>query len=348
MGWFGFNAGSALAADGLATNAFVVTNTAAATAALSWILCEWVVKGKPTVLGAATGGVAGLVAITPAAGFVGPLSAITIGMGAGVFCYSACNLKTKVGYDDALDVVGVHGIGGVWGALATGLFASTAINPDGADGLFFGNPGLIKAQAIAVVATCVLAFIGTSIILGVLNAIMGLRVSREEELMGLDLSEHLESAYAFELPGYGPAVAPVHPPKPVEVPLRPPPAVTPAGGVMRAPPGSTSTRRPPGPGRPEPLKETYAAGARLTTRDQPFWIVVRGVDRKLLREMWQGLCHDYPHNTPGDFNEIYEHTPRFSDDSFTFKKGDANQFRKTIENLLHLYGIEGGVVTVER
>lgn len=171
VGWFGFNAGSALAADGLATNAFVVTNTAAATAALSWTSCEWVVKGKPTVLGAATGVVAGLVAITTAAGFVGALSAIAIGMGAGVFCYSACNLKTKVGYDDSLDVVGVHGIGGVWGALATALFASTAINPDGADGLFFGNPGLIKAQAVAVVATCALAFIGTSIILGVLNAI---------------------------------------------------------------------------------------------------------------------------------------------------------------------------------
>ena len=198
VGWFGFNAGSALAADGLATNAFVTTNTAAAAAVLSWTLSEWVTKGKPTVLGAATGAVAGLVAITPAAGFVGALSAIIIGVGAGVFCYAACNLKTKLGYDDSLDVVGVHGIGGIWGALATGLFASTAINPGGADGLFFGNPAQLKIQAIAVVATCAFAFIGTTIILGVLKAIMGLRVTQEGEMMGLDLSEHSESAYAFE------------------------------------------------------------------------------------------------------------------------------------------------------
>ena len=203
VGWFGFNAGSALAADGLATNAFVTTNTAAATAALSWMFSEWIAKGKPTVLGAATGAVAGLVAITPAAGFVGALSAIAIGIGAGVFCYSACNFKTKLGYDDSLDVVGVHGIGGIWGALATGLFASTAVNPGGADGLFFGNPGQLKIQVIAVAATCGLAFIGTAIILGVLNTIMGLRVTGEDEVMGLDLSEHSESAYALELPGYG-------------------------------------------------------------------------------------------------------------------------------------------------
>jgi len=198
VGWFGFNAGSALAADGLATNAFVTTNTAAAAAVLSWTLSEWVTKGKPTVLGAATGAVAGLVAITPAAGFVGALSAIIIGVGAGVFCYAACNLKTKLGYDDSLDVVGVHGIGGIWGALATGLFASTAINPGGADGLFFGNPAQLKIQAIAVAATCAFAFIGTTIILGVLKAIMGLRVTQEDEMMGLDLSEHSESAYALE------------------------------------------------------------------------------------------------------------------------------------------------------
>lgn len=203
VGWFGFNAGSALAANGLATNAFVVTNTAAAAATLSWMLVEWIAKGKPTVLGAATGAVAGLVAITPAAGFVGALSAIIIGAGAGVLCHMACNLKTRLGYDDSLDVVGVHGVGGIWGALATGLFASTAVNPDGADGLFFGNPGQLTVQVIAVAATCALAFIGTAIILGILKAIMGLRVTEEQEVMGLDLSEHRESAYSLELPGFG-------------------------------------------------------------------------------------------------------------------------------------------------
>jgi hypothetical protein len=312
------------------------------------MVCEWVAKGRPTVLGAATGVVAGLVAITPAAGFVGALSAIAIGIGAGVFCYFAVTLKTKLGYDDSLDVVGVHGIGGIWGALATGLFASTAINPGGADGLFFGNPALLKAQAIAVVATCALAFIGTSIILLVLNAIMGIRVSEEQELMGLDLSEHLESAYAFELPGYGPAAAPVHAPKPAEVSRRPAPPVAPAGGGMRTPPGAGFTRKPPGPAQSERSTETSAAGTGPTTRDQPFRIVVRGVDRKVLREMWQALCHDYPHNTPRDFNEIYEHAPRFGDDSFSFKKGDANRFRKSMENLLHVHGIEEAMVTVER
>jgi Amt family ammonium transporter len=203
VGWFGFNAGSALTAGGLATSAFVVTHTATATAALAWMFTEWITRGNPTILGAASGAVAGLVAITPASGFVGPIPSIVIGAGAGVFCYTACNLKTKLGYDDSLDVVGVHGVGGTWGALATGLFASKAINEAGADGLFYGNPGQMKAQVIAVLATWVLAFVGTTIILKVLDVTMGLRVSEQEEIQGLDLSQHSESAYALELPGYG-------------------------------------------------------------------------------------------------------------------------------------------------
>ncbi|HEV8344486.1 MAG TPA: ammonium transporter [Candidatus Binatia bacterium] len=197
VGWFGFNAGSALAADGLATSAFVVTHIATASAALAWTFSEWMTRGKPTVLGAASGAVAGLVAITPASGFVGPLSSIIIGIGGGVFCYIACNLKTKFGYDDSLDVVGVHGIGGTWGALATGLFASKAINPAGDDGLFFGNPAQLWEQFVAVVATWILAFVGTLIILSILKALMGLRVSDEEERMGLDLSQHNERGYAL-------------------------------------------------------------------------------------------------------------------------------------------------------
>ena len=203
VGWFGFNAGSALAAGGLATSAFVVTHTATASAALAWMFTEWITRGKPTILGAASGAVAGLVAITPASGFVAPIPSIIIGLGAGIFCYTACNLKTKLGYDDSLDVVGVHGIGGTWGALATGLFASKAINEAGADGLFYGNPGQMKAQVIAVLASWVLAFVGTFIILKVLDVTMGLRVSQEEEIQGLDLSQHSESAYALEFPGLG-------------------------------------------------------------------------------------------------------------------------------------------------
>ncbi|MEE8136205.1 MAG: ammonium transporter [Thermodesulfobacteriota bacterium] len=196
VGWFGFNAGSSLAADGLASIAFVTTNTAAAAAVLGWVFTEWISRGKPTVLGAATGAVTGLVAITPAAGFVSPLSALFIGLVAGILCYAAVNMKTRLGYDDSLDVVGVHGIGGTWGCLATGLFASTAVNPGGANGLFFGNPEQLVIQFISVAATWVFAFGGTLVILYVLKAIMGLRVSTEEEVTGLDLSQHGEVAYA--------------------------------------------------------------------------------------------------------------------------------------------------------
>ena len=196
VGWFGFNAGSALAADGLATVAFVTTNTAAAAAALAWMFTEWVTHGKPTALGAASGAVAGLVSITPAAGFVSPMSAIVIGAVGGMLCYKACNLKARLGYDDSLDVVGVHGIGGTWGALATGLFASKAINPAGNDGLFYGNPAQLGVQAVTVVATIVFVLLMTFIILSILKATIGLRVSEEEERMGLDLTQHNERGYA--------------------------------------------------------------------------------------------------------------------------------------------------------
>jgi Amt family ammonium transporter len=202
VGWFGFNAGSALGAGALATSAFVVTNTAAAAAALGWMTAEWISRGKPTVLGAASGAVAGLVAITPASGFVGPVPSILIGIGAGVVCYLACNVKSRFGYDDSLDVVGVHAVGGTWGALATGLFASKAINEAGANGLFYGNAAQLWIQLIGVVATWVFAFVGSLILLKVVDALVGLRVSEEEEFLGLDVSQHSETAYAFEA-GYG-------------------------------------------------------------------------------------------------------------------------------------------------
>ena len=194
VGWFGFNAGSALAADGLATSAFVATHVAAATAALAWLVMDWL-RGKPTMLGAASGAVAGLVAITPAAGFVSPLSALIIGAVGGVLCSIACSLKPKFGYDDSLDVVGVHGVGGTWGALATGLFASKAVNAAGNDGLFFGNPGQLWTQFVTVVVTIVFAMVVTAIILAILKATMGLRVADDEERMGLDLTQHNERAY---------------------------------------------------------------------------------------------------------------------------------------------------------
>jgi Amt family ammonium transporter len=197
FGWFGFNAGSALAAGALASSAFTATHLATAAATLSWVGVEWIVRGKPTTLGAASGAVAGLVAITPAAGFVGPMSAIIIGLVAGVICYLAVLTKPKLGYDDSLDVVGVHCIGGIVGALCTGLFASKLINPAGGNGLFFGNPGQFVIQVIAVVATLVFSFVVSFILFKILDATMGLRVSTEEEVTGLDIGEHQETGYSL-------------------------------------------------------------------------------------------------------------------------------------------------------
>jgi len=197
FGWFGFNAGSALAANGLATSAFVATHIGAAAAALGWVFAEWIVLGKPTTLGVASGVVAGLVAITPASGYVGPMPAMVIGFVAGVVCFFAVRLKARFGYDDALDVVGVHAVGGIWGAPATGLFASIAVNAAGGNGLFFGNPRQFLIQAVAVIATISFAFVGSFILLKVTDALVGLRVSSDAEILGLDLSEHDENAYEF-------------------------------------------------------------------------------------------------------------------------------------------------------
>jgi len=198
FGWFGFNAGSALAANGLAINAFVVTHVAAATAALTWMLISWWQTRKASVVGVGAGAVAGLVAITPASGFVDVAPAIAIGAGAGAFCYMAVQLRHRLHLDDTLDVVGVHGVGGAWGALATGIFATVAVNAAGANGLIHGNPGQLGAQALAVVVTLAYSLVVTLLILRVLDLVLGLRVSEEEEKIGLDMSQHGERAYAFQ------------------------------------------------------------------------------------------------------------------------------------------------------
>jgi Amt family ammonium transporter len=197
FGWFGFNAGSALASGALASSAFTATHFATCAAALSWISTEWLIRGKPTTLGAASGAVAGLVAVTPAAGFVGPLSALLIGLGAGIICYLAVLGKVRLGYDDSLDVVGVHCVGGIWGALATGLFASKLVNPAGADGLFFGNPQQLLIQALAVLVTLLYSFGVSMLVFFILKGTMGLRVAQEDEVAGLDLTEHQESGYSL-------------------------------------------------------------------------------------------------------------------------------------------------------
>jgi Amt family ammonium transporter len=195
FGWFGFNAGSALAADGIAATAFITTNTAAAMGALTWVTIAWAHKGHPSVLGAAAGAVSGLVGITPAAGFVTPSSAILIGLGAGAICYGAIQLREKLRVDDALDVWAVHGVGGTWGALATGLFASEAVNAAGKNGLFYGNPGLFFTQLLTVVVAWVFCGVMTFIILKIVGAVIGLRVPEQEEVLGLDTTTHGELAY---------------------------------------------------------------------------------------------------------------------------------------------------------
>ncbi len=196
FGWFGFNGGSALAADGIAGTAFVSTHLGGMAAMAMWVLVEWIHCGKPTTLGAASGAIAGLATITPAAGFVDPNAAIIIGLIAGAACYYGITLKTTFGYDDSLDVVGIHGLGGIVGTICLGIFASKAVNPSGADGLLAGNAGFLGTQVVGVLVVGVYAFVVSMILLKVIGALMGgLRVSEEDEERGLDLGEHSETAY---------------------------------------------------------------------------------------------------------------------------------------------------------
>ena len=195
FGWFGFNAGSALSAGGLATVAFVTTHLGAVAATLTWTLVEWYHRGKPTMFGAATGAIAGLATITPAAGFVSPMASLAIGAGAGLLCYTALNAKVKFRYDDSLDAFGVHGVGGMLGTVMAGVFASTAINAGGADGLFFGNPRQLAIQAGAVLLIAAYSFAVSMALFKVLDLTMGLRVAKDEEIEGLDITQHGEQGY---------------------------------------------------------------------------------------------------------------------------------------------------------
>ena len=332
VGWFGFNAGSALTSGALATSAFVATHMATAAAALSWTLMDWTFRGKPTVLGTASGAVAGLVAITPASGFVGPISAIAIGLGAGIFCSAACNLKTKLGYDDSLDVVGVHGVGGTWGALATGLFASKAINAAGADGLFFGNPSQLKIQAIAVLATWAFAFFGTLIILSILKALMGLRVSIEKELEGLDISEHGEVAYSgFQMiHSIGSSEISALEEEIEELEKR--------KEIILTKMGSMGTER-------RTNEEHYMPARKREKREltkekeqelnTPFRIIVENMSREELRRWWEDMCYERTTERPKEFNEIFRQLKKFHDGSFFFNKGNPEELQKKLKILLH-------------
>src|SRR5664280_1306061 len=196
FGWFGFNAGSALAANGIAANAFIATNTATAAAGLTWALIEWWHNGSPTILGTVTGAVAGLVAITPACGFVNPMNALFIGMIVAVVCYIAVAvIKGKLGYDDSLDAFGVHGVGGTVGTIATGLFAEKAVNAAGANGLLFGNAHQLYVQSLSLLVAVSFAVIMTFIIFKIVDALIGMRVEEKNEIVGLDLTQQSEAAY---------------------------------------------------------------------------------------------------------------------------------------------------------
>ena len=197
FGWFGFNAGSALSSGTLSAMTFVVTHISAVSATLTWVIIEWLHRGKPTMFGAATGSIAGLATITPASGFVGPMSALCIGLAAGAVCYAALNMKNRFGYDDSLDAFGVHGIGGILGTIATGIFAQKILNPAGADGLIFGSSKMLLSQIIAVSVTAIYSFVITVIILKVIDWTIGLRVDEEAEVEGLDISQHGESGYTL-------------------------------------------------------------------------------------------------------------------------------------------------------
>jgi ammonium transporter, Amt family len=208
VGWFGFNAGSALSAGTLATSAFVATHLGSAAAAIGWVAVEWLRNGKPSTLGAISGSVAGLVAITPAAGFVGPMSALVIGFVAGAVCYlMVAKVKSKFGYDDSLDAFGVHGAGGTLGAILTGVFASSVINPIFKDangnalpsGMIQGNFHQVLNQLVGVAIAWTIAIVGTFIILKIVDATIGLRVATEHEIQGLDLSQHGEEGYYWEV-----------------------------------------------------------------------------------------------------------------------------------------------------
>jgi Amt family ammonium transporter len=359
VGWFGFNSGSALAANDLATLAFVNTNTATGAAVLGWMFSEWIGRGKPTALGAASGAVAGLVAITPAAGFIAPWASIVIGFIAGILCYKACHWKLRIGYDDALDVVGVHGVGGTWGALATGLFATAAVNAAGRDGLFYGHPEQLLVQAVGVAATYAIAGFGTFLILGIVNSVVGLRVDEGDEETGLDLSLHSENAYSTTGGGSPIGERPSRREHEASPLARPVAARSAPASAARRPPtlGSSrpdvlSTGRPDlsagggGPARKPPASST-AASAPTADGGRPFRISIEGIDPKALSSWWRGLCNQDASKAPEAFRDIYPNVRSFEGTAFQFRGGDPDGTRDRLAYLLEIYGATPSAVRID-
>jgi Amt family ammonium transporter len=296
VGWFGFNAGSALAANGLAANAFVTTHLAAATATLGWVFAEWLKTGKPTVLGAISGAVAGLVVITPAAGFVTPNYALLMGFIGGVVCMLAATVvKSKLGYDDSLDAFGVHGVGGTLGAILTGVFATAAANAGlksdtlNLEGLLAGNGGQLVNQLGATGLTLVFASIGAFVLLQITKAIVGLRVTEEHENVGLDLSQHGEAGYVLEEEVTGVVDSHGHP-------VEPRASNTPPDGKRR------------------------------------FAVVIEGVETGKLLETWSGMCHAKAAPSD-DFKQVYPYFSTVSGNKFRFTGGDPGKVSESIAKL---------------
>jgi ammonium transporter, Amt family len=294
VGWFGFNAGSAYGSNELACTAFLNTNTAGAAAALAWMAIEWFRSGKPTMLGVASGAVAGLATITPAAGFVTPMASVFIGVCAGLVCYAAVSLKPRFGYDDALDVVGVHMVGGTIGVLLTGVFATAAVN--GAlpsltvtgltGGLLYGQPALLGKQLVAVLVTYAFCGVGTLVILRVVDAVTRLRADQEEEIIGMDMSQHSERAYA--LGGETMALATAVEPKPASIPP--------------------------------------VLGGRFT-------VTIDGLDAEDMMDHWRGLCQDNGRPISPEFRSIYSRVTTIRGTQFRFRGGDREQIRRNLERI---------------
>jgi len=353
FGWFGFNAGSAIASGALATVAFVATNTATAAGVVAWALLDFFIKGKPTGVGIITGAVTGLVAITPACGFVTPVGAIIIGVGAASACYGALNLRVKLNFDDSLDTFSVHGVGGIFGAVMTGILATKSVNPTGNDGLLYGNPSQLWVQLAGVGATIVIAVVVTFVVLKFLDLVMGIRAQPVHEEEGLDLVEHGERGYhmaeefgeaasfASQLKhGYEAVPILKKDEKPLEATSRS--AVPRTTFTQRRPPvqytALTSRREPP----------KISAKGIIGSDDKPFKIVIGKIDEKWLLNWWRELCKQDWRTVPQAFKDFYNDVVLFEGRAIVFKKGDPENFKEKIAELLLMSGVWEFEIRVEK
>lgn len=353
FGWFGFNPGSTMAVDWtLIGHIATTTNTAAAAAAISATLTAWVLLGKPDFTMALNGG---LVAITAPCAFVSVGSSLLIGLGAGLLVVPSVLFFDRIKVDDPVGAVSVHLTGGAYGTLCVGLFAEKAVNPALAkNGLFFGGgPELFQAQLMGVLAVGAFTFAASIVGWSIIKGLVGLRVSPEEEIEGLDIGEHGNIAYPdFAIAAAGRGTTPFAARPVEEMPVREEVAPAFQAALQTAGAGrATGSRNPTAFSRKPPTREEASRPAMarqsVAGQEKPFKLVVRGAEKRAVKEIWQRLCYDYPGKTPKEFNEIYPHGATFAGDTFTFRRGDPSRYKETMENVLYQYGIEQPVVTVE-